>query len=62
MRDFLSGGLFGLLFSALALWLIKFSKWAFLPEVSAMVFILGGALLGGLIHLLLGGKSHVTAD
>ncbi len=61
MKQFFQGSLFGLLFSAAALWLLKFSPWAWLPELKASVFLIGGGLLGGFINLLIGEVGDVPA-
>jgi hypothetical protein len=62
MKIFLQGGLFGLLFSSIAVWFLKFSRWAIFPEISVAVFILGGALFGGLFHLLMGNVQDVSSE
>jgi len=62
MKLFLLGGLFGLLFSFVAIWFLKFSPWAMLPELRLDVFVLGGGLLGGFIHLLLGNYQDVSTE
>lgn len=62
MKLFLSGACFGLLFSAIAIWFLKLSPWAILPELRLEVFILGGGLLGGFIHQLIGSGEHVSTE
>ena len=64
MKLFCSGALFGLLFSTIAIWFLKLSPWAFLPDLRLGVFILGGGILGGLInHLLwIGRNEHVSTE
>jgi hypothetical protein len=54
MKTFLLGGLFGLLFSIIAIWFLKLSPWAPLPELKLKVFLIGGCLLGGCINLMMG--------
>lgn len=60
MKSFFLGIFFGFLFSGLALWFVKVSPWAFLPAIRAEVFVVGGAVLGGLINLLLGNRDVST--
>lgn len=62
MKQFFSGALFGLLFSAIAIWFLKLSPWAILPDLRLEVFIVGGGLLGGFIHQLIGISDHVSTE
>ena len=62
MKLFLSGACFGLLFSTIAIWFLKLSPWAILPDLRLEVFIIGGGLLGGLIHQLIGSSEHVSTQ
>lgn len=62
MKTFLLGFFFGMVFSAVALWVVKSSPWAFLPLVKTEVFVLGGSLMGGLFNLLLGSRHYVSSE
>lgn len=60
MKEFFLGALFGLLFSIVALVVIKTSSVAFMPQIKGGVFLVGAGLMGGLINLLLGKKDVST--
>ena len=62
MKVFCSGAFFGLFFSSIAIWFLKLSPWAILPELRLEVFILGGGLMGGLIHHLIGSYQDVSTE
>lgn len=62
MKTFGSGALFGLLFSTIAIWFLKLSPWAMLPELRWDVFVIGGGILGGLVHQLIGSYQDVSSE
>jgi len=54
MKSFFQGSLFGFLFSLLAMGVLRFSSQSDTSSHRFLVFTLGGAVMGGLINLLLG--------
>jgi len=62
MKVFCSGALFGLLFSSIAIWFLKVSPWAIMPELRWGVFVIGGTILGGLLHHLIGSYQDVSTE
>lgn len=62
MKVFCFGALFGLLFSSIAIWFLKVSPWAIMPELRWDVFVVGGTILGGLLHQLIGSSQDVRTE
>jgi len=63
MKVFIQGAGFGLLFSTITILFLKLSPWTVFPQsTSAVLFVLGGGLMGGLFHLLLGSMFDVGSD
>lgn len=62
MKLFCAGALFGLLFSMIAIWFLKFSPWALLPDLRPSVFVIGGTVMGGLIHHLMESYRDVASE
>ncbi|MCE9624755.1 MAG: hypothetical protein K8R69_04760 [Deltaproteobacteria bacterium] len=62
MKVFCSGAFFGLIFCSIAIWFLKLSPWAMMPDLRPSVFILGGGLMGGLIHQLIGSDPNVSTE
>lgn len=62
MKAFFQGAGFGLLFSIITIFFLRLSPFTDFSNISVVVFIAGGGLMGGLFHLLLGSVFDVSSD